>query len=253
MNLGVIGYGTVGEAVARGFDSLGHDVWVNDIEWVDDFPMKSKEEIAEECEYTMICVNAPTNGTVDLSQVRSVLDDLPNTTQAVLRSTVPPGTTRMLAEEYDRTIIYNPEFLTEENALGDFMNPDRIVIGGPGRHSFSKVYMDVVDDPDDIVLFKNPSQAEMVKYAANTLLATKVSFANQIDLICDEFDIDSKEVMDVVIQDERINSSHLDPTKGPFGGMCLPKDLRAIMNETETETPLYEAVHEINQVVKDND
>lgn len=248
MRIGVIGYGTVGEAVARGFDSLGHDVYVNDLEEVDDFPERTKEDMAEICEYAMICVNAPTNGTVDLSQIRSVLDDLPDTTEAVLRSTVPPGTTDMLSEAYDRSIIYNPEFLTEDNALADFMDPDRIVIGGPGRHEFSKVYMDLTDN---IILLQDRSQAEMIKYAANTLLATKVSFANQINLICDEFDIDPAEVMDVVVQDDRINESHLDPTKGPFGGMCLPKDLKAIMNETESQTPLYEAVHEINEMMKD--
>lgn len=254
--IGVVGYGVVGEAIASVFSDKGHKVLVNDIKPLDF--SESKETLMKGCDFVFLCLPTPTNGEgCDISALEDTFDEIGQCRSGaivVVKSTVPPGTTRKFAKEYPHlNIVYSPEFLTEANAKEDFKDPDRVVLAGEEEHR-RKVRKLFQDFDTEFVTHDDYKTAEMSKYASNLLLATKVSFANQMKILCDELDIDSKEVMDVVTRDSRISQHHLDPLLGPFEGMCLPKDLRAMIfhgnNHLDVNISLLESVHEINEHVK---
>jgi len=168
------------------------------------------------------------------------LDNLALTRQCsnrivVIKSTIPPGTTEKLNEECKHIqVVFNPEFLTEANFIEDFKNQSRIIIGGPRpastkvRQLFYKVF------PKSHIIKTHSTIAEMVKYMTNTFLATKVSFANEIKMICDGLDIDYDKVVEYSTYDERLGKSHW-AVPGPdgklgFGGSCFPKDINALIH-----------------------
>jgi UDPglucose 6-dehydrogenase len=157
----------------------------------------------------------------------------------VIKSTVPPGTTERLNKENDNvTVIFNPEFLTEANFIEDFKNQDRIIIGGD-RPATTKVrQMFSVAFPETPIVKTGSTTAEMVKYMTNSFLATKVSFANEIKLICDKLDIDYDKVVEYATYDERLGKSHWSVPgpdgHGGFGGSCFPKDLNALIKVAES-------------------
>ena len=151
----------------------------------------------------------------------------------VVKSTVPPGTTEMWNEKFKNIqIVFNPEFLTEANAIEDFKNQNRIIIGGP-RPATTKVKR-VFDKafPKVPIIKTGSTIAEMVKYFLNCFLATKVSFANEMYEISNALDIDYDKVIEYAIYDERLGKSHLN-VPGPdgdfgYGGHCFPKDVNAL-------------------------
>ena len=131
-------------------------------------------------------------------------------------------------------ICFNPEFLTEENFIDDFKNQDRIILG-----TYEKEYFDMIHSvyrigfPDIKIIHIKPVEAEMVKYVANTFLATKVSFANEIHNICQFLDVEYDNVIEIAKLDSRLGNSHWkvpgpDGKKG-FGGSCFPKDINALI------------------------
>lgn len=254
--IGVIGYGVVGKAIASVFSEKGWEVLVNDRKPLDF--SKSKEILMKECDFVFLCLPTPTNDAgCDISALEETFGEISQYESdaiVVIKSTIPPGTTQEFAEKYPwMNIVYSPEFLTEDNAEEDFRNPDRIVLAGREEHK-KKVKELFRDFNSEFLMHDDYTTAEMSKYASNLLLATKVSFANQIKIICDELDISPKEVMDIVTKDSRISEHHLDPLLGPFEGMCLPKDLRAVIfhgnNHWKVNISLFEAVHEINEEIK---
>jgi UDPglucose 6-dehydrogenase len=166
-----------------------------------------------------------------------VSDSVKHTTPAhrpviVIKSTVIPGTTRSLARKYQYPqMLFNPEFLTEANYLDDFIHSDRIVVGGDnGRVRQQLVDLYRESFPDTLIFQTDPTTAEMVKYMANTFLATKVIFGNEMSGLCEKLGIRYEEVKQMVVADHRIFDSHLDVTteKG-FGGKCFPKDTVALL------------------------
>jgi len=159
----------------------------------------------------------------------------PNTV-VVNKSTVPVGSTRfvqrVLSEAGARaegvTVASNPEFLREGQAVRDFLNPDRIVIGCDDRESAVRVsaLYKKVHAP---VLVTDPASAEMIKYASNAFLATKVSFINAIANLCEAVDADAHEVAIGMGYDTRIGFQFLHPGPG-YGGSCFPKDVAALLH-----------------------
>jgi len=145
-----------------------------------------------------------------------------------------PMTTRQLNSECNNvSVVFNPEFLTEANYIDDFKSQNRIIIGGPRPAST------IIKNLYKKAFYKTPiiktgsDTAEMVKYFCNCLLATKVSFANEIKQICDKIDIDYDKVLEYSLYDERIGNTHLT-VPGPdgrlgFGGSCFPKDINALI------------------------
>ena len=156
-------------------------------------------------------------------------------------------------------IVFNPEFLTERNAVKDYENQNRIILGGPRpsttklRRIFSKVF------PNAHIIKTDSTHAEMVKYLTNTFLSVKVSFANEIYQLCEALDIDYDKVVEYATYDERLGDSHWnvpghDGDFG-FGGHCFPKDLSAIIyltRQLNTENNVLKATQKTNDSVRDN-
>ncbi len=225
------------------------------------------ESAVRDTEITFICVGTPSkeDGGVDLSGLKSAADDIKIALEkkddhhiVCVKSTVVPGTTDSVVlpilEESGKEVGkdfglgMNPEFLREGVALDDFLNPDRIVIGGydeKTRNKIEKVY----DDFDSPKLKMDIRTAEMIKYASNSLLATKISYANEMSRLCEKLGIDVYDVMDGVGLDHRIERSFLNAGCG-FGGSCFPKDVKAIIEQSEkhgTEMKILKSVLEVNE------
>jgi nucleotide sugar dehydrogenase len=195
---------------------------------------------------TFICVGTPSmpDGSIDLGHVEKVAGDIGTALGemdkyhvVVAKSTITPSTTDSLIlpilEEkskkkvgVDFGLCMNPEFLREGAALQDSLHPDRIVVGGYDQKSIDNV-MKVYEGFDCPKFETDLRSAEMVKYGANCLLATKITFANEFANICEFFGVDVYEMMKGVGMDFRINPAFLNAGVG-FGGSCFPKDVNAI-------------------------
>lgn len=198
----------------------------------------SIREAAEFADVHFVCVGTPQVGdgtAADLSQLDTVIEAL--TTHArpgsvvVGKSTVPVGTAGRVAERLARGgvhLVWNPEFLREGHAVDDTLRPDRIVLGatddGP-REVVCEVYADILDAGTPLVV-TDYATAELVKVAANSFLATKVSFINLMAQVCEAAGADVLDLVSALAWDERIGRRYLRPGIG-FGGGCLPKDIRA--------------------------
>jgi len=197
-------------------------------------------------EIVFICVGTPQrpDGSADLTFIESastaIGTALKNASSCIVvtKSTVPPGTTenvvrpRVLAASRktgtEIGFAMNPEFLREGRAVEDFLNPDRIVIGSSDPETGKRVAR-VYEGFPAPVLFTGISAAEMIKYASNAFLATKISFSNEIGNICKRLGIDVYEVMKGAGLDPRIGPLFLNAGAG-FGGSCFPKDVAALIS-----------------------
>ncbi len=204
------------------------------------------------------------NGDADLSFLFSALTSLKEVLTAdkiiVIKSTVPVGTCARMKDFLQSqsfpavSIVNNPEFLREGNAIDDFMRPDRIVIGHSHPQVFKEMqelYSPLTQQGHPLYEMSNIS-AEMTKYAANTFLATKISFINEISRICDATGADITEVRKGIISDKRIGPFFLDPGPG-YGGSCFPKDVKAFIHSAEAageKALIATAVEEVNNLQK---
>lgn len=189
------------------------------------------------------------DGSADLSYVLAVAKQIGEHLNAyaviVDKSTVPVGT----AEKVEKTIqasldargakvefdvVSNPEFLKEGAAVADFMRPDRIIVGTDSDRA--KAIMDELYEPfsrtRDKVMFMGVRDAEMTKYAANAMLATKISFMNEVATLCERLDVDVEQVRQGIGSDSRIGYSFIYPGCG-YGGSCFPKDVSALVRMAE--------------------
>ncbi|HVU03209.1 MAG TPA: UDP-glucose/GDP-mannose dehydrogenase family protein [Polyangiaceae bacterium] len=189
-----------------------------------------------------VAVGTPPNedGSADLSHVLAVARDVArvatNDLALVLKSTVPVGTnekvTAIVRKEgrHQISVVSNPEFLKEGDAVQDFLKPDRIVVGTDDDHAFellNRLYAPFNRQRNRLVRM-GPKSAEIVKYAANALLATRISFMNEIARLCDAAGGDVEDVRIALGADHRLGYHFLYPGLG-FGGSCFPKDLRALV------------------------
>jgi UDPglucose 6-dehydrogenase len=191
-------------------------------------------------EYVFIAVGTPAgvDGEADLRYVRMAAEEIARTMTASLiiinKSTVPVGTGDWVADIIQRTqstpidfaVVSNPEFLREGNAIGDFLNPDRVVLGSLNKDAAEKVAQLHLALRAPIVI-TDLRTAEMIKYASNAFLATRISFINEIAAICEELGADVKEVAAGMGYDKRIGPHFLDAGLG-YGGSCFPKDVMAL-------------------------
>jgi len=240
MKIGIIGQGYVGTAVKTIFEKH-YEVETYDIK--EDCSCISISDLVNKTDIIFVCVPTPMNkdGSCNICIVEDVVReinfvtvDTPNRIVAI-KSTIPPGTTTIFNNQYNNIdIVFNPEFLTEANFIEDFKNQNRIIIGGPrpATTKLRQVYSLVF--PEATIIKTGSKTAEMVKYMTNTFLATKVSFANEIKMICDEIDIDYDKVVEYSTYDDRLGKSHW-AVPGPdgklgFGGSCFPKDLNALIH-----------------------
>ncbi|WP_436492673.1 UDP-glucose dehydrogenase family protein [Actinokineospora sp. HUAS TT18] len=187
-------------------------------------------------EVVFLCVPTPmgVGGVADLSIVESVIEEvrdlLPTGAVVVNKSTVPVGTaerTEELLVRDDVAVVSNPEFLREGSAVYDFLNPDRIVVGGSKQDAAERVAALYAKLGAPTVLTDAPS-AELVKYAANCFLAMKLSYVNAVAELCDRLGADITDVTEGMGYDKRIGQAFLNPGPG-WGGSCLPKDTSAML------------------------
>ena len=245
------------------------------------FPMTDLRAAIAASELTMITVGTPLeNGAINLrfvteaaAAIGAVLSEKLEYHAVVVKSTVIPGTTdgvvRKILEETsgkksgsDFGVGMNPEFLREGEAVADFLTPDRIVLGGNDQRCLDVMDRLYFDFPDAPRIYTDTRTAEMIKYASNALLATLISFSNEIGNLCTIApDVDVVEVMRGVHLDRRITSIAADGSRVTpaittylkagcgFGGSCFPKDIRALIrwsDENARPSPLLKAVVETN-------
>ncbi|MBN2609727.1 MAG: UDP-glucose/GDP-mannose dehydrogenase family protein [Candidatus Fermentibacteraceae bacterium] len=210
-----------------------------------------------------IAVGTPPDedGSADLKHVLSVASDIATHMDGsrivVNKSTVPVGTADLVRKQIqDRTkhpvhIVSNPEFLKEGTAIDDFMKPDRVVIGTDSEEvadTMKELYSPFVRTNNPVLVMSNRS-AEMTKYVANSLLATRISFMNEIANMCDAVGADVHDIRIGIGSDRRIGPSFLFPGAG-FGGSCFPKDIRALQKtalENDVELRVLKAVTDVNE------
>ena len=225
-------------------------------------------EVAGAADLIFIAVGTPSrrgDGFADLSYVyeaaRQVAPHLRDYTVIVDKSTVPVGTARNVARliretnpEADFDVASNPEFLREGAALSDFMRPDRVVIGVETERAerrLRELYrpLNLIEAP---ILATGLESAELIKYAANAFLATKISFINEISMLCEQVGADVHAVAKGMGMDKRIGSKFLHPGPG-YGGSCFPKDTQALVRiaqEHGVSSRIVESVIEVNAAQK---
>lgn len=222
----------------------------------------SYEEALKDAEFVFICVGTPegVDGEADLQYVRMAAESIATTMTKPLiiinKSTVPVGTGDWVAQIVREkqpspihfAVVSCPEFLREGSALRDFQNPDRTVLGSTDKEAASRVAELHLALRAPIVI-TDLRTAEMIKYASNAFLATRISFINEIANICEALGADVKEVAQGMGYDKRIGHHFLEPGVG-YGGSCFPKDVKALAYMAQihgTEPQLLQSVMEINQ------
>jgi UDPglucose 6-dehydrogenase len=286
MTVTIVGSGTVGTALGRGLLRLGHNVVFHDIDpqrikAIQGEGLRGTTDICQAVavsEITFICVPTPTvGGRIGLKPVESAVTDLARCLNGksgyhlmVIKSTVIPTTTQEIlvpiiqklsgrAVGTDVGVCVNPEFLTEIHSswtsdrsfARSFLDEPLIVIGEWDRKSgdcLVRLY-DALKKP---ILRTNPVTAEMIKYASNCALATRISYWNEIFYVCKLLDIDSDVVAQAVAMDQRIGKYGTIHGKA-FGGRCLPKDLAAFIRfsmDRGYDPKLLRAVQEVNERIQ---
>lgn len=258
--IGIIGAGFVGNSLYEGFKNK-FDILIYDID-ESKRNIESIEELICKVKTVFVCVPTPMKlktGECDTSIVESVLKELnKNETKinAIIKSTTPPDKIEKFEKEFSHlNLIANPEFLTEVNAVKDFLEQDRIILGGKKLKAVSKIYKKVF--PNVPIYKTDIKTAMMMKYMTNCFLATKVSFANEMYQICQKLDIKYNEVKDLVLLDKRIGKTHLNcpglNNKFGWGGSCFPKDLNSLMfleKENDIDTKVLKGAWEKNIEVR---
>lgn len=221
------------------------------------------DSAVKESEVCFIAVGTPQDidGSADLTYVLQVAQSIAKAMNGykviVIKSTVPVGTAEKVAQivkqntNYDFDIVSNPEFLKQGKAVDDFLYPDRVVIGSNSEHA-SKIMQDIyapyLRTANKIILMDVKS-AEMTKYAANSFLATKISFINEIANLCEKVGADAEMVRIGISSDARIGNKFLFPGLG-YGGSCFPKDVKALIKtgeEYNCDMSIIKAADKANQ------
>lgn len=267
--LGIIGQGFVGGAVREGFKNH-FELYLYD-KFSEEKSNTDLRGVVTNASVIFVCVPTPMDArtgeasTAIVEEVVAEIDELAadigvNPT-LIIKSTVPPGTTERINDVTSYCeVTFNPEFLTEANAINDFRNQNRIIVGtcdGYNGGDVVRVFRTVF--PDVRLEVVNSREAEMCKYIINTFLSVKVSFANEIYDICNATGIDYNTAKDLANLDPRLGNSHWmvpgpDGDRG-FGGHCFPKDLNALCffaDRNEVLTNVLRATLKTNDRVREN-
>ena len=258
MNIGLIGYGVVGKAA----DYTLSEVY-NVIKYDKYQSLNSFDELLQ-CEFVFIMVPTPFNcesNEVDQSAIHESLDRLNDKNYegiVIIKSTIPPGSCQVYAQNYNLSIVFNPEFLRESTTPNeDFKEQDTIVIGTDIKSHFRLVknmYQKVAVS-HAMYYHTTTKEAEMIKCAQNTMLASRVALANMIYDACEKNSIDYQKVKKIAFDKFEILGPHMARVPGPdgsrgFGGKCLPKDIRAF--STVHDSDLLTEIINYNDSLRDD-
>tara|TARA_R110001606_G_scaffold175421_2_gene321992 strand:- start:2125 stop:2961 length:837 start_codon:yes stop_codon:yes gene_type:complete len=266
MKIGILGQGFVGNAIYKKFSKY-YDVLTYDL---DESKSNSNKDKVLNQEIVFMCLPTPMNkdGSCNVDILENELNnlnillinqELPKI--VVVKSTILPGTTARWNKSYKNLdIVFNPEFLTEANAIDDFENQTRIILGGSLKSTtiLKQLYSSIFRKTSKIIK-TDSTTAELVKYVTNAFLSTKVSFANEIYDLCGGIGLDYDKIIEYATYDERLGLSHWgvpgpDGDRG-FGGHCFPKDLSALIKLTEsvnTKNNVLVATQKTNNEVRSN-
>lgn len=252
MKVGITGHGFVGNAL--------HSLFVDAVIY-DKYKKIGYPQVLDDCDFVFLCL--PTlldekTRTFDYSAIYEVLDNLGSKPLVIVKSTVTPGTCRMLKEKYNRDIVYNPEFLREATAVEDMLSATHIVVGCDNDELNDKVW--------DLYISQNWmgncyetdwETAELLKLTKNAYLATKVSFFNTIYDYCQKIGVNYDNFKYIFNEDKLISNSDIFVTEQRgFGGHCLPKDLNALitaMVATGLDKQVLEEVWQYNTRIRKPD
>ena len=276
MKIAIVGTGYVGLVTGTCFAEIGVDVTCVDTNSENTNSKRlrfttSLESCLNDVEVIFSAVGTPPDedGSADLSYVLAVAHTIGRNMNkyklVVTKSTVPVGTAQKvrnaIQEELDKRgvniefdVASNPEFLKEGNAISDFMSPDRVVVGVESERAkklMSKLYKPFLLNNFRVIFMDIPS-AEMTKYAANSMLATRISFMNDIANLCELVGADVNMVRSGIGSDTRIGRKFLYPGIG-YGGSCFPKDVKALIKTAEQngyDMRVLRAVEEVNETQK---
>ena len=259
MNIGIIGNGFVGEAIAFAFSS-SIETKVYDLD-----PLKSTNSIVEtlNSDFVFVCLPTPMkkNGKQDLSYILEFFNNknLNKKPIYIIKSTILPGTTKDLSNKYPNLkIIFSPEFLTERTAKLDILTQSRIIIGSDNKN-FSNAAEKLFNSrfKNKNIIKTDSITAEFIKYMNNTFFATKVSIMNEFYRFSNALGVNWNDALNGFISDQRIGDSHLN-VPGPdgklgFGGTCFPKDLNSFLafaKENNINMNVLEAAWKTNLEVR---
>lgn len=258
MNIGLIGHGVVGKAASLTLEKRYKIIKFDKFQDLDPF------SDLKLCKFVFIMVPTPfdcTKNEVDLSAVDESLKrlkDIGYDGTVIIKSTIPPGTCNSYKDRFDFNIVFNPEFLRESTTPNeDFQNQDTVVIGTSSEFVFEQVQemFSKVLVPDAKYYHTTVSEAEMIKTAQNTMLASRVALANMVYDACVENNIEYNKVKEIAFDSFSILGPHMTQVPGPdgsrgFGGKCLPKDIRAF--STVFNSDLLDSIINYNDSLRDD-
>ncbi|MGB9815793.1 MAG: UDP-glucose dehydrogenase family protein [Thermoplasmata archaeon] len=277
MKIGVVGMGFVGSVTAAVLADQGNDVIGLDIDsqkikmlnsgrspifepGLEEMIKRNKNNLKFTTDYSLlkdaevIFIAVPTpneNGKINLNYVYSAVRSIKSVNKnaiIVIKSTVIPGTGTRIEKEFQVKIVSNPEFLREGNAIQDTIHPDRVVIGG--EYENSRIISEIWKFTNAPILLTTRENAELIKYASNAFLATKISFINEVANLCEKIpNADVEIVARGMGMDKRIGPLFLKAGIG-YGGSCFPKDTQALISFAEEigeEMKIVKAARKVNE------
>lgn len=265
IRIGIIGKGFVGSAVENGFKN--HKNFDPELYIYDKNEQLTTHTLSKTINCTdLIFVSVPTpsniDGSINIDTLESLLSEInlkqKNDGIILIRSTVTPGTCDYFQNKFQNIdIVFNPEFLTERNANEDFLNQDRIILGGNNNKTRRVAEIFQLRFPNTPIIKTDFKTAELIKYMNNCFFATKISFLNKMKLVANKIDANWDDAINGFSLDSRVGKSHNDVPghdgKLGFGGSCFPKDLQAFihfMKELDLDPSILEAVWSINLNVR---
>jgi len=258
MKIGIIGHGVVGKAIShtlsKQFDLVIFDKFGKSDSFSDLF----------HCDFIFIAVPTPfdcENNDVDISSIVESLENLENISFSgvvIIKSTITPGTCEALSQNVSFNIVFNPEFLRESTTPNeDFRDQEIVVIGTSNVDIFNKIknMFELVLLPEAQYFHTSTNEAEMIKLAQNTMLASRVAIANMLYDACSEKSIDYSLIRTIAFDKFEILGPHMSLVPGPdgnrgFGGKCLPKDIRAF--NTIHNSDLLKEIIDYNDFLRDD-